>query len=113
MKYKLYHNQQHIGWIEQKDEDFPNLFGKYLLLPSILEKHDLLSRYIEYSIEANILLEEDELKWEMFAEKEEEKYVELIESEQWEMEDENHLIHKILVPQFLDNNEVIWRWTIN
>ncbi|WP_044213543.1 hypothetical protein [Flammeovirga sp. OC4] len=110
MEYKLYFDNDQVGIIEQKDADFPNLFGKYKVLPSIEEKQVLIYKYIQYSVKASNLMEEDEMKWQDFIKQEESKYIELIESEKWILIDQNGEIHKILIPNFCDKNEIVWRW---
>lgn len=110
MNYQLFFDDHQIGTITKKDEDFLNLFGTYDLLASTEKAHPFIFQYIQYSIQASMLMGEDEKKWEEFMEKEESKYMDLIETENWHLIDENGKTHKILVPIFHYNNEIIWRW---
>lgn len=110
MKYKLYFGEQLIGRIEQTDEAFPSLRGKYNIFSSAEEEWNLIFEYVQYSIKASILMEQDRIKWESFIEEEEYKYSTLIESESWTLIDELGEVHKILIPIFHSGNEMTWRW---
>lgn len=109
MKYRLYFEDRQIGTVEQLKADFPNLSGTYELLSSLEMDEKLIWAYIQYSIEADILFESDEKKWEVFIE-EESNFSELIDSEDWSLKDKSGETHKIMVPNFCDNNEIVWRW---
>ncbi len=107
MNYSLFHRN-----IEQRNEDFPNLSGFFKANDGNNGKHKLVDEYINYSIESDALFSDDENNWLEFIEREESKYIELIESEVWKLVDENGKIHKILIPNFLDKNEIIFRWNV-
>ena len=110
MKYKLYFNGNVVGTVSHEDENFPNLFGRYDILPSFEQQGGLVNEFIKYSVEASMLMEEDQNKWQEFMEAEEPKFIELIESDRWILVDESGEIHNILIPNFCSNNEIVWRW---
>ena len=110
MKYRLYHKDYEIGIINQLDQDFPNLFGKYELNENLEQENTLISQYVEYSVHASILMETNEEKWQDFMEKGDPKFIDLIESENWKLIDEKEKTHKILIPNFCDKKEIVWRW---
>lgn len=99
-----------IGTVEQLDQDFPNLWGKYTLTENSIDSYNHIKNYIQYSIKADILMNEDEQQWLEFIATEESKFGKLIESEGWKLIDEKNDVHKILVPNFCDQNEIVWRW---
>lgn len=110
VKYKLLYKNLEVGSVEQLNADFPNLFGKYELNDSFLTNEILVKNYIQYSIQAYILMNQDEEKWIEFIGLEESKYEELIDSEDWKLIDEKNEVHKIMIPNFCDQNQIIWRW---
>ncbi len=101
MNYTLYHQDQMIGKVTLVEQDFPNLFGVYELHQ--LAEENPIAEYINYSVKANKLMNEDEAKWIEFAEKEELKFIDLIESDDWKLVDEIGNTHKIMIPNFGDN----------
>jgi len=109
MKYDLFYKEIRLGSITRKGSDFPSLFGQYSLLPFLKLEPSLLNQYITYSIQANQMME-NQSKWIEFIEKEEHKYAELIDSEDWKLIDKDGKSHKTLIPIFCENNEIIWRW---
>ncbi len=110
MLYQLLYKDLLLGTIQHIDSDFPNLSGRVSLINRGSDKNKLISDYVRYSIEANKLMNSDEKKWEAFIMVEEEKYTALIESNDWKLISEDGQTHHILVPNFCDNNEIIWRW---
>ena len=70
----------------------------------------MISKYIQYSVKASIFMKEDEKKWQDLMEEEESKFIELFDSENWTLIDQNGKTHKILIPNFCDKNEIVWRW---
>ncbi|MFD2567331.1 hypothetical protein [Pseudotenacibaculum haliotis] len=110
MNYKLYYKDLEIGTIVQEDQDFPNLFGTYKLSDKLKSGHNFINEYIKYSVEAYALMNKDEQKWLKLVQSEEEKFGELIESEDWKLIDQKGEVHKILIPNFGNHNEIVWRW---
>ena len=112
MKYSLFFKELELAEIEQASSDFPNLSGRYRLSPFDKKENHLLTEYINYSIKASILMEEDEKEWPKLIETEEHQFIELIESEDWKLIDENKVVHPILIPNFCVKSEVVWRWSL-
>lgn len=110
MKYKLLYENLELGEVEQKSFDSPNTFGKYALKKHILEENLLIKEYVEYSIQAGLLMEKDEQEWLKHIEKEEYKFEVLIESESWKLIDDKDNTCNILIPIFYHNHEIVWRW---
>jgi len=96
----------------QTDEDFPNLSGRYELSVPVEELPGLLPAYIAYSLEATRLLLEDEKAYEALEERTGNAFTALIESEAWRLVDEQGKEHKVLVPEFCPDQEIVWRWSI-
>lgn len=110
MKYKLFFQENEVGTILKVDEDFPNLFGRYELSQNLVKQETIISEYVKYSVEASKLMESDETKWLEFIDNKESQFTDLIESEEWKLVDEYGKIHKIMIPNFCDKNEIVWRW---
>ncbi|MEP0265607.1 hypothetical protein [Dokdonia sp.] len=110
MHYQLFFGDRELGSIQLISQDFPNLFGHYKLVPTIKEDTGLLGQYIQHSVQANILMESDEEAWLALIAKEEDLFLELIESNAWKLIDSKKEEHNILIPNFCDKKEVVWRW---
>ncbi len=111
MKFKLFYKDLEIASVKQVSQDFPNLSGTYTLIATNSED-SLIIQYINYSIQASILMEENTEKWEAFMEQEEHRYNQLIESQDWVLEAENKDKQNIIIPVFCYNNEIVWRWKL-
>ena len=110
MHYQLFFGDKELGSIQLIDQDFPNLFGHYQLVSTIKEDTGIITQYINHSIKASILMESDEEAWLALIAKEEDQFLELIESDAWKLIDSKGEEHNILIPNFCNKNEVIWRW---
>jgi hypothetical protein len=111
MTYNLYYKNHFIAHINEIDSDFPNTFGTYELQSLDLTNQELklVSDYINYSTEVYKLIDESD-KYDQMVEQEEWKYETLIESEDWTLETEQGKKITIMVPNFIENQEVIWRY---
>ena len=109
MYYQLLYKDHVIAEITAEDSDFPTFFGKYTLsagLDQLPEMTQVLS-YIDYSVRIWPLIEEDrtdEIDYD-----EENQFIDLIESEDWWLLDENGEKTGILIPVFCTDNGINWR----
>ncbi len=114
---KLYFDNLFIGEIEFKDGDFPWLSGSFKLT---LEPTDKLSEhilnYIDYSKLRSRKFELSELdpnnnsyEFDDKLAKEEEKYIDLIETDKWKIVSQNGTIEYILIPIFHCDEKIDWR----
>ena len=112
-RYQLFYNELLVGEVIELYREFPSLWGRYRLY-SFNEPNELIKRiqsYVEYSIEADRIAQEDEDTWHEFAGQRESQFQELIDSGDWFLVDEEGNRHNILVPIFCQDNGVIWRWS--
>ena len=115
---KLYFDNIFIGEIENYSRNFPSFNGDFKLSLDSKDKIALhILNYIDFSKRQSEFYEnpietdkyeavEDELV------KEEETYIDLINSNSWKIRQDNGEIKKILVPVF-DDQEIIWRLSID
>jgi len=109
MKYQLIYINHVIAEVTAEDSDFPTYFGKYTLssgLDQLAAISHVLS-YIEYSVRVWPLIEEDrgdEIDYE-----EENQFIDLIESGDWWLLDENGEKTGILIPVFCTDYGINWR----
>ena len=111
-RYQLFYDDIVLGEIIELDRDFPNLWGRYQLY-SFDETSELIRRiqaYIEYSIEADRIAQEDEETWLEFTSKGDSQFQKLIDSADWFLVDGEGNRHEILIPNFCQDNGVVWRW---
>ena len=111
-KYTLIHKDIEVARVTELYQDFPNLSGNYMLSEHLENENSFLFQYVEYSIKSDILMEENYGEWEKFSEKEEIKYIDLIESKHWFLVDKTGKKHKIVIPLFYNNNYIGWRWRL-
>jgi hypothetical protein len=82
---KLYFGDTFLGTIVEEYRDFPAVFCLVSLVSldtSIpIQRH--LNEYIAYSIEQDRLMNLDEIIWQAFCNKEEVRFMDLIESDDW------------------------------
>lgn len=111
MRYKLVFGGVHLGDVTQVDADFPNLFG--IFQPANASDHPEVRRrideYVGYSVEADRLTDEPG-KYDAYAEENEARFLDLIESEDWWMEDERGQRSPTLIPNFCRDSGIVWRW---
>lgn len=108
MTFRLFYKDIEVGTIEQIGYDFPRVCGRYKLSESIAREQELIFHYIEFSIQASTMFEENEEKWLEFWLAEKPKHISLIDSDDWKLIHENQEAFRIAVPNFLEKNEVIW-----
>lgn len=106
-EYKLYFKELLIGLIKLIDGDFPNVYGKFVKSQNVLPENIL--NYINYSIKADEIWEKSEEEWEAFMLVNEINFIDLIESEDWYLVDENGLREKIVIPNFCKDG-VVLKW---
>ena len=110
-RYRLYYQEKYIGEVIVGDSDFPNMSGTFQGQGQTDNEaiHQHINRYIDYCIVADSLIQSgDDLAWEKFVEENEMQFLDLIEADDWTLRDETEVI-PILIPVFLQNNEVVWR----
>ena len=117
--YRLFYQDIELGEVVRTDADFPSLWGTFQakpLGPGELCRH--LQNYIHFCIAADALIQsgkEDE--WEQFIQENEAPFLDLIETNDWHLRDGNQVdgnqITPILVPNFCQNNELVWRWNFS
>jgi hypothetical protein len=111
--YRLFYQDIEMGEVVETDYDFPNSFGTFQ--PKDLGHDPLcqhLQNYIAYSIAADILMESGkEDGWQKFMEENEAQFLDLIETEDWRLDGDQTV--SILIPNFCQNNEIVWRWNFS
>jgi hypothetical protein len=113
MKFRLFYKDIEIAILKLLDSDFPNLYGHYEMsrdFDCTSPKHKLLNDYIDFSIRSNELLDEDEAQYEAYLKKNENQFMDLIESEEWYLINEDKERRSILAANFLNDEHIIWRW---
>ncbi|MBW1800112.1 MAG: hypothetical protein JRJ85_05210 [Deltaproteobacteria bacterium] len=119
MRYRLCYKHINIGIVEQKDSDFPNMLGDFQYSLSFHNSSDpLLERLREFvriaQQEADLAVresdEENEDEWNQLA-LEQEKYRDLIESDDWYLINiDTNEKEPILSPLLNRDGTIIWRW---
>ena len=122
MTNKLYFDNILVGDIKYNNGDFPSFNGEFklLLIPADnLSKHIL--NYIDYSsrqdryyasMEGAVEYEPTENEQDEL-DAEENNFVDLIETEKWNIIESNGTITKILIPQFSFDNTIVWRLNVD
>ena len=113
--YRLFYRDIELGGVVEEDSDFPNLFGTFQPIASDDQSSvlDHLQRYIAYSVAADQLMQEGkEEEWDRFAAENEPQFLDLIETDDWHLRDGDG-IEPILVPNFCQNNAIVWRWNVS
>jgi hypothetical protein len=110
IKYDLCFGESRLASVTRTGADFPNLWGEFRLKESIREDDRLrhVVDYIDYSIRTAPLAEADQQDDARNAE--EEKFIDLIDSNQWFLVDEKGQREPILIPIFHSEREIGWRW---
>jgi hypothetical protein len=115
MVYKLYFKNFFIATVEHVYSDFPSLSGYYQLVDfgDADRETKMIREYISHSIESARYYENNEAHKKRADElaKDDWKYVELLEGNEWHLESENGETIPILTPLFGDNQEIGWRYT--
>ena len=114
-QYRLFYRDTELGEVVEEDSDFPNLFGTFHLTMSDDQSpvRDHIQHYIAYSVAADKLMQEGkEKEWDRFAAENEPQFLDLIETDDWQLRSEEG-IEPILIPNFGQNNAVVWRWNVS
>ena len=109
MNYKLLYGDHIIGDVKEDDSDFPTFFGKYKLISGLQKKPALahIVSYVDYSIRVWPLIEADRM--DAIDYEEEAQFMDLIESGNWWLVDQNGKRIAILIPVFGTDNYINWR----
>src|SRR2546427_282666 len=102
-RYVLLYGEVELGEVVQQDSDFPCCFGTWR--PSSKEEHpevrSCFRAYVEYSEHADSLMSPDITPaWEAYTLEREPEFLDLIESTELALRDENGVRHPLLVPNF-------------
>ena len=114
-QYRLFYRDIQIGSVTQEDEDFPNLFGTFRPIAGNEQNpvYDQIQRYIAYSVAADQLMQEGrEEEWDRFAAEKEPQFLDLIETDDWCLKDDEDVM-PILVPRFCQDDGIVWRWNVS
>lgn len=114
-QYRLFYRELGIGEVTQENEDFPNLFGTFRPTAGNEQypAYDKVQWYISYSVAADQLMQEGkEEEWDRFATENEPQFLDLIETDDWHLVDEDG-VEPILVPIFCQNSGIVWRWNVH
>jgi len=108
---RLFFGDVELGEVTRENGDFPNCFGRFRPslkqdMPAIREE---IQRYIDYSIEADRLAQHDPTECDCFTATNEHKFLQLIDSDDWYLVDEQGKRSRILVPNF-GTEGIGWRW---
>lgn len=112
-RYTLYFGALELGTVEEQDADFPNLWGHFHANADVnarVAPH--LRDFIAYSVEADRLMQRDEDLWDEYLRKHEERFTDLIESNEWALVASDGTRQPILAPNFCADGGIIWRWNI-
>ena len=109
-RYRLRFGSEDLGEITEENFDFPSMYGRWSG-PEILH-NEHLAAYIAYSREKDriAVASDSGAEWERFVEENENDFLDLIESDEWTLEDESGRRKRILIPNFTADGGVIWRW---
>lgn len=113
--YKLYFGDLELAEISRKHSDFPGVSGYYRLNikdPNSAKIEEIL-KYIEYSIESARIVKEAETigkQWVSAFVEGKPPFVDLIESEEWWLQDDKGDRHNILIPNFKSERNINWYW---
>ncbi|MGB1295934.1 MAG: DUF1266 domain-containing protein [Flavobacteriales bacterium] len=105
--YELFYGEEKIGTVDHLYKDFLNHSGIYELQDNL---SSLVKEYIEFSIQCGELIDYDNDRYEKYLQEHEQKFMEIIQSDDWYFIHPNGEEIKILVPNFCSNNEIVWRW---
>lgn len=111
-EYTLVFDGHDLGRVRQEDADFPNLWGRIELLPTVSTVPELqhVMDYVAFSVRVQPVHEQD--RADEVSSEEEMTFADLIETEAWALRDESGEVHGILIPLFCPDGEIIWRWNI-
>jgi len=111
-EYTLVFDGRDLGTVTQEDFDFPNLWGRYKLFPDVSAVRELqhVMDYIAFSVRSAPLYQED--RADEVSSEEEAQFLDLIETDAWQLRDATGKKHDILVPLFEPDEQITWRWNI-
>jgi hypothetical protein len=109
MRFTLLFGEWELGSVHEDDADFPTFFGNYELSPELANVPQLrhLLDYVAFSIKRWPLIEADRLDEAIG--REEEQFIDLVESEAWALRDEAGALTPILIPNFGTAGQICWR----
>ncbi len=114
MPYRLFFGDLLLGEIEPIDFDFPGSFGEFR--PSDADdRPELRRRIADYAassaaVERTMLEQGDNEAWEARMLEHDARFLDLIASRDWWLEDDRGERSAILVPSFSGDSTVVWRW---
>ena len=117
--YQLFYQNVELGKVLPTEADFPSLWGTFqakALGPGELCQH--LQDYMNFCTAADALIQSGkEHEWEQFIQENEAPFLDLIETEDWHLVESDPMegdhVTPILVPNFCQNNEIVWRWNFS
>jgi hypothetical protein len=108
--FKLYYKDILLGTVLTGETNFPSTSGQIEFTFDTLEKENELRNYIDFSIEASNKVLGDVNVYGEFINREELKYQSIIDSVDWTLESRDGVRVKILVPVFLSNKGINFRF---
>lgn len=112
-RYVLLHADAELGAVTQQDSDFPHCSGTWSPY-SHTDNHEIRSfirAYVEYSEHADSLMTPDVTPAsETYMLAREPEFLDLIDSTDWALRDEDGVRHGILIPIFGVGGTIGWRW---
>lgn len=110
--YTLLYKSYSLGTVTELSSEWPRPSGTVeldIVLKELNDDTKHLFAYIDYSIKAALLLENrPEEEYDKYVEENESQYLDLIDSKDWFMLDENGKRNNIVIPIFSENNEIVW-----
>ena len=121
MVYDLFFRKLKVGVVTYVDSDFPRMFGAISFERSVVKPASddaiRLARFIELCREQTRLIDVMD-KQDVTKELDEnnatmtENYLDLMETNDWMLIDENGKILPILCPIFSDDGKIVWYWNV-
>jgi hypothetical protein len=105
-RFKLYYKDIFIGTVLTGETDFFRISGTIEFNQDTLKKNKQLQDYVSFSIKASNKVLEEGNAYEEFLDKEESKYLSIIESADWTLVTMDGATKKIMVPVFFNDNKI-------
>lgn len=113
-RYRLFYGEMEVGEVTEEDADFPNLFGRFVPTGSGSgAAWDRLQEYVRNSVAADLLGDESAEAQSDFVVEYESRFLDLIESDDWYLLDEGGRTFPVLLPTFLREGGMVWRWNFD
>lgn len=113
MNWTLFFGEVEVAEVSLIDSEFMAVFGSCRITvnreASDLQRH--IGRFIDFSIESSRLTGTGDTPGELVS-AHEDQFTDLIESEDWFLVGENGKPEAILIPNFVNDNEIVWRWSM-